>query len=104
MCSNFFKDYVEYLKDNPKGYWFKARIFGWGWTPARWQGWVTSAIFLVLLALNAFRLNVGVYPKNEQPLEFIIETIILVAILFIVCYKTGEKPRWQWGIPKKEKR
>ena len=28
------KEYIAYLKDNPQGYWFKARLYGWGWAPA----------------------------------------------------------------------
>jgi hypothetical protein len=31
-----FKEYTDYLKDNPQGYWFKRKLYGWGWTPARW--------------------------------------------------------------------
>ena len=27
------KEYIAYLKDNPQGYWFKARLYGWGWVP-----------------------------------------------------------------------
>jgi hypothetical protein len=33
-----FKKYIEYLKDNPQGYWFKRKVWGWGWTPVTWQG------------------------------------------------------------------
>lgn len=25
---NYFKKYKEYLKDNPKGYWFKRKLYG----------------------------------------------------------------------------
>ena len=27
------KQYIAYLKDNPQGYWFKAKLYGWGWVP-----------------------------------------------------------------------
>lgn len=97
-----FKRYVEYLRDNPEGYWFKAKIFGWGWTPVRWQGWVTLAIFLGLIFLNAFRLDMFSNPDEETPISFIVQTIGLIFILLVICYRTGEKPHWQWGLPKKE--
>jgi len=25
-----FKKSIDYLKDNPRGYWFKAKLRGWG--------------------------------------------------------------------------
>ncbi len=25
------KKYLNYIKDNPEHYWFKAKIYGWGW-------------------------------------------------------------------------
>jgi len=35
----FFNDYIEYVRDNPRRYWFKRKLFGWGWTPVTRQGW-----------------------------------------------------------------
>ena len=32
-----FKNYLDYIRDNPKGYWFKRKPFGYGWTPVKWQ-------------------------------------------------------------------
>jgi hypothetical protein len=29
--------------------------------------------------------------------------LLLTVALIIVCYKTGEKPHWQWGFPDKNK-
>jgi hypothetical protein len=28
--------------------WFKPRTFGYGWSPAGWQGWLVTALWLVL--------------------------------------------------------
>jgi len=84
------KKYIAYLKDNPKGYWFKRKLYGWGWTPARWQGWVVLLVFSALAILNSLFIDS----------TFIFRTIILVLILSFICWKTGEKPRWQWGFPK----
>ncbi|HZX50161.1 MAG TPA: hypothetical protein VFE94_03385 [Candidatus Paceibacterota bacterium] len=36
---SIFDDYIAYAKDNPKGHWFKRKLFGWGWTPVTRQGW-----------------------------------------------------------------
>lgn len=93
------KDYIAYLKDNPEGKWFKAKLYGWGWTPARWQGWAVLFGFIVLIVINSFRMN-----ENSSSIavrDFLFQTVALVLLLIFICWKKGEKPRWQWGPPKK---
>jgi hypothetical protein len=29
-----FKRQLDYLRNNPQRYWFKRKLYGWGWTPA----------------------------------------------------------------------
>src|SRR3989344_3809139 len=41
-------NYTEYLRVNPKGYWFKRKLYGWGWVPVRWQGWLFLAAWIGL--------------------------------------------------------
>jgi hypothetical protein len=28
--------------------WFKPRTFGYGWTPATWEGWAVTVVWIVL--------------------------------------------------------
>lgn len=99
-----FTTYFQYIKDNPKGYWFKARWYGWGWTPVRWQGWLVTLVYLIFVIWTAFSL-----PDDEADItraqlqSFWIKLILSTMILIFICYRTGEKPRWQWG-PKKNHR
>ncbi len=100
------KEYIAYLKDNPQGYWFKAKLYGWGWVPVKWRGW--SAIFLyILLVLGLVLTREKDIPGNPDSgsnvLTFALPIIILTVLLVIVAYKKGEKPRWQWGLPKEKK-
>ena len=95
------KEYIKYLKDNPKGYWFKRKLYGWGWTPATREGWLTMFVFVVLVALNAGRIDSESHSVSDTLINFIPQTFVLILVLLLVCYKTGEKPRWQWGVPKK---
>ncbi len=88
---------IAYLKDNPKGYWFKRKLYGWGWTPAKWQGWATLLVFIALLTLNTIRFDVNKYQTETGVVYFILETLALIFLLVLVCIKTGEKPKWQWG-------
>lgn len=94
------KEYIRYLKDNPNNHWFKAKLYGWGWTPVKWQGWVTILIYIILVIFLAFT-NDKNSQNKEALLTFILPLILLTAILILICYKKGEKPRWQWGLPNK---
>lgn len=96
------KEYIEYLKNNPERYWFKAKLYGWGWTPARWQGWLSILIFIILLVLNFNRIDSASHSGSDTLINFIPQTVVLALILILICIKTGEKPRWQWGIKKQK--
>lgn len=98
---SIFKRYIEYLKDNPEGYWFKRKIFGWGWVPVKWQGWLAIGIYVFLLVLFSLTLDENSSDK-EAALTFFLPLVILTAAFIRLAYKKGEKPKWQWGIPKKE--
>jgi hypothetical protein len=67
-------------------YWFKAKKYGWGWTPSSWQGWTILIVFIIIETLLALNMNI-----------FFPGTIVLVVLLILVCMKTGEKPGWRWG-------
>jgi drug/metabolite transporter (DMT)-like permease len=79
-----------------KNLWFKAKEYGWGWYPITWQGWLTVVLFIVLVVGNAYRLNIANH-STTVPVEFLIETGVLVIILIAVCFWKGEKPGWKWG-------
>lgn len=95
-----FKIYQAYLKDNPEGYWFKRKLYGWGWTPVKWQGWFTviAYIVLILMIANSIEPSVPGDPNSGSNfLTFALPLILLTALLIFICYKKGETPRWQWG-------
>lgn len=97
MARYTYKNFLEYLRDNPKGYWFKRKLYGYGWTPATWQGFLVTLIFILGLVLD------GVwFASLEKPLvrDFVIfYSILFVLIIFLIfiAYKMGEKPSWSWG-------
>jgi hypothetical protein len=101
------KKYVEYLKDNPEGKWFKRKLYGWGWTPVKWQGWVVVLASVALIVWNGIYFAEAVKATGQEPTNavltwFFVRMVLIVAVLIIICYKKGEKPKWQWGLPKKE--
>ncbi|MEZ4103412.1 MAG: hypothetical protein R3B55_02570 [Candidatus Paceibacterota bacterium] len=103
---NYFKKYIEYLKDNPKGYWFKRKIYGWGWTPARWQGWVVIVLYIALILILVTSREEYI-PGNDMSgsnfLTFAFPIILLTIFLLVVVYKKGEPPKWTWGLKDSDK-
>ena len=97
------KKYINYLKDNPEGYWFKRKVFGWGWMPVRWQGWLTVLVYIALL-IFIFN-NTDQYQNASTYVLFInviVPFITTTMLLTVIGYLKGEPPRWQWGLPDKE--
>jgi uncharacterized membrane protein len=80
--------------------WFRARSYGWGWTPVTVAGWLVVAGFLIATMANTFvsiyRLRHGVDVQSAVIL-FLLGLAILVAALMGICWMTGERPRWRWG-------
>jgi len=92
------KKYIKYLKDNPEGYWFKRKLYGWGWTPATWQGWSITFFYIILLILFALTID-KTSPECEIVFTFFLPAVLLTIAFIRIAYKKGEKPRWQWGLP-----
>lgn len=98
------KKYLNYLKDNPQGYWFKAKLYGWGWTPARWQGWLIVCFYIILISVLVLTREPEIPGNPESGSNFVtfaLPIIILTIFLIAIAYKKGEKPRWRWGLSKK---
>ena len=90
-----FKEYIKHLNDNPKGYWFKRKLYGWGWTPAKWQGWLVILVFIAFIVWSSLSLPEKISLADLN--WFFAKLLISASVLMFICYKKGEKPRWQWG-------
>lgn len=99
------KEYLAYLRNNPERYWFRRRLFGWGWTPARWPGFFVLFLFLAYLSWVIYDLaKIGdEHIQTEDIFRYVYRLVAGVAALILIAWKTGEKPKWMWGIPKEEK-
>lgn len=86
------KKLVEYYKDNPKNYWFKRKIYGWGWIPVKWQGWLVTFIGLIILVAGIY---IGEF--DDSPGATIIGLVLMIIFILFFCLWKGEKPHWQWG-------
>lgn len=72
--------------------WFKRKRYGWGWYPASWQGWLITLFALAAVFCVAYYM-----PVEEDPWRFFGFMTLIVGLLIVICYRTGEKPEWQWG-------
>ncbi len=88
--------YVPYAKDNPEHLWFKRKLYGWGWTPVTWQGWLVTFVYVGLVALFALTID-DTSPRREVFLSFVLPLLILTTCFLRIAYKKGETPKWQWG-------
>ena len=92
--------------------WFRARRYGWGWTPASAEGWIVTIVFAVALLGGNFVIATlaqevhntgsldGLIPRLSGTAVviavFVWNPLVLIPALWI-CWKTGERPRWRWG-------
>lgn len=88
--------FMLYYIDMEKKLWFKAKQYGWGWTPCTWEGWAVIGLYLlgVIPSFTSFDTR---SPSTVEILQMFPSVVILTIFLIIICYLTGEKPRWRWG-------
>ncbi|MGO8918636.1 MAG: hypothetical protein ACLQJR_22265 [Stellaceae bacterium] len=80
--------------------WFQARRYGWGWTPVTVEGWLVMSLFLaaVIVSTGVFLYRVrSAGDLLAATITFLLSLAILVAALVVICWMTGERPRWRWG-------
>lgn len=85
---NKLKWYNYKMKNNK--FWFVNKTYGYGWTPSTWEGWLVLLLWLILFIPLTM-----VTEKNW--ILSIVGILFATGLLMYVCYKKGEKPRWQWG-------
>jgi hypothetical protein len=89
------KKYIDYLKDNPKGYWFKRKLYGWGWVPVTWQGWLVVVVGVAIVFAGIY-----VGEIDNAPGAALVGFLLFFSLIFTFGYWKGEKPKWMWGLPK----
>lgn len=84
--------------------WFKAKTYGWGWTPSSWEGWLVVVLYLFSVFIYARStvdkaLDGG---GSGVPLYYHLLMAGVTILLVVISYKKGEKPGWRW--PRSEER
>ena len=93
--------------DTDRPVWFRARRYGWGWTPASAEGWiVTIIVAIALIAGNYVIATLAGQPSGSGSLDDLMprlsgsalivalivwNMLVLVPAIWIM-WKTGERP------------
>lgn len=72
------------MESSPKP-WFGRKKFGWGWSPASWQGWLVLTGYVV-----AIQGVIHLFPPKMEHTDFIVGVAVATAILLIVVAWKGE--------------
>lgn len=54
-------------------------------------------LFLALLLLNVVGLDLSEPAASASAIRLVLGTFLLTTLLIVICWKTGERPTWQWG-------
>ncbi len=77
--------------------WFKAKRYGWGWTPSTWQGWLSVAVFVSVLVIGSLLFYGGEPETAQETAVYALWFASTCLCLVVLSYKRGEKPGWRWG-------
>jgi len=93
---SFITEYTRYLRDNPEGYWFKRKMYGFGWIPATKQGWGVLGVYVVFVVGLSIWAEQNV--TDAQATSHVVVPVVLATLLLLaITYRTGEPLKWQWG-------
>jgi hypothetical protein len=83
----------------PNHPWFRAKTYGWGWTPITWEGWaVQLGHVAACIGWVAYLLKDGDMPFDaRRAILDLLPIVALTAVLIVICWLKGERPRWRWG-------
>ena len=81
-------------------YWFRAKTYGWGWTPNTWQGWAVTVVWGAgFIAWLVYRVSIkGADAGPLFDLTTVSGAVVLIAVFSFVCWLKGEPlGPWRWG-------
>ncbi len=91
------RKYLRYFAENPEKYWFKRKRYGWGWVPVRWEGWLVVLLYIVAMTSLVTDIDAHAHSMSDALINLVFPFFAGTSFLTLICYATGETPRWQWG-------
>ena len=78
--------------------WFRRKTYGWGWTPITWEGWLVILAVIAIPIVIRMTLKALEFERTTQYFCAWASVPILLMVLILICFRYGEKPKWQWGV------
>lgn len=77
--------------------WFRAKRYGYGWTPNTWQGWTCVAVYVAWILFLTRGID-WAQPTPESINSFFVPGVLIgTAVLVFISWKKGAPVRWHWG-------
>ncbi len=80
-----------------KKFWFKAKRYGLGWYPASLAGWLVLFFYVAANVSLFILVDQHSHSDSDTLIRFAPRFLVFTALLYVVCYFTGEKLSWRWG-------
>jgi hypothetical protein len=77
-----------------KRYWFRQKRFGYGATPATWQGWTLTVAALVLSA-GVVLAAPGIRDNLLRPLFVVLGLVLVIGATGFIAWRKTEGG-WRW--------
>lgn len=83
--------------ERPHPLWFKAHTYGYGWSPARWEGWVLLGMMFILAIFVGLIVSTHSHSISDMLITAFPFWFLILTTFFAIVHRTGEKPKWWWG-------
>lgn len=77
--------------------WFRAKTYGYGWTPCSWQGWLVLAMYIALSLWTFLVIDANSHSGSDTLIVFLSLFFVYTFLLIFLCIVKGEKAEWRWG-------
>ena len=77
--------------------WFRAKRYGFGWTPSTWEGWLVILFYILFAVFGTNRIVSLAGDVSLVGVSLALFLVPLTALLVLICYSKGERPSWRWG-------
>jgi phosphatidylglycerophosphate synthase len=82
-------------------YWFKPRRYGYGATPATWEGWLVTILAAAIMACSIAIMNMNLWVDRTNFSAWIIWAVLIATLVYCfvqICRRrTDGEWQWRWG-------